>query len=74
MIRRRRAAPPLLAALFASALSACTPSGGGGDAGAAAAPCTKVGQTCEVSPGKLGSCVARDECAVAPCFVCQSQH
>lgn len=44
--------------------------------GASAAPCTKFGQTCEVSPGKLGTCVARDDCGggPSPCFVCQSQH
>ncbi len=38
--------------------------------------CTKVGASCEVSPGKLGTCVQKDDCpaASAPCFVCQSQH
>jgi hypothetical protein len=36
--------------------------------------CAKVGQTCEFSPGKLGTCVERDDCTKAPCFVCQSQH
>ncbi len=38
--------------------------------------CSRVGQTCEVSPGKLGSCVQRDDCsdAKASCFTCQSQH
>lgn len=40
------------------------------------APCTKFGQTCEVSPGKLGTCVQKDGCtdATPECFVCQSQH
>jgi len=38
------------------------------------APCQEVGQRCEVSPGKLGSCVVRDNCRETNCFVCQSQH
>jgi hypothetical protein len=37
-------------------------------------PCTQVGQRCEFSPGKLGSCVQRDDCHDQNCFVCQSQH
>ncbi|HEX7603188.1 MAG TPA: hypothetical protein VF316_16335 [Polyangiaceae bacterium] len=41
---------------------------------AAVPSCARVGQTCEFSPGKLGSCVERDECASPPCLVCQSQH
>jgi hypothetical protein len=36
--------------------------------------CQKVGDSCEFSPGKLGTCVARDDCHDANCFVCQSQH
>ncbi len=38
--------------------------------------CAKFGQTCEVSPGKLGTCVAKDGCTAdgAACLVCQSQH
>jgi len=37
--------------------------------------CSKVGQSCEVSPGKLGTCVQKDDCKEASaCFVCQSQH
>ena len=35
--------------------------------------CTRFGQTCEVSPGKLGTCVMRENCT-EDCFVCQSQH
>ena len=38
------------------------------------APCKEVGQRCEFSPGKLGSCVMKDDCHAADCFVCQSQH
>lgn len=57
-------------------LAACRPSAGegGSDAGATRNVCTTVGQRCEVSPGKLGSCVRRDDCAAGDCFVCQSQH
>jgi hypothetical protein len=38
------------------------------------APCREVGQRCEFSPGKLGSCVLNDNCQGPNCFVCQSQH
>jgi hypothetical protein len=37
-------------------------------------PCTAFGQTCEFSPGKLGSCVERYNCQGPDCFICQSQH
>ena len=39
-------------------------------------PCARFGQTCEISPGKLGTCVLKDGCSepTAACFVCQSQH
>ncbi len=46
----------------------------GSPAKADAAACTKVGQSCEYAPGKLGSCVQQDDCATPPCLVCQSQH
>ena len=36
--------------------------------------CEKVGQSCEYSPGKLGTCVQKDDCKSGACFVCQSQH
>ena len=65
-------------ALFVAMLLvvACRPSAGegGSDAGPARNACTTVGQRCELSPGKLGSCVRRDDCASGDCFVCQSQH
>jgi hypothetical protein len=41
---------------------------------AASAPCREIGQRCEFSPGKLGSCVMVDGCRSGNCFVCQSQH
>ncbi len=37
-------------------------------------PCTKFAENCEISPGKLGTCVRRDDCSQGNCFVCQSQH
>ena len=47
--------------------------GGGPPSGTTSSTCTRFGQTCEVSPNKLGSCVVRDNCQV-DCLVCQSQH
>ncbi len=41
---------------------------------AAPKPCTKVGDSCQFAPGKLGTCVARDDCQGQNCLVCQSQH
>jgi hypothetical protein len=35
--------------------------------------CAKFGEACEFSPGKLGTCVLKDDC-VKDCLVCQSQH
>jgi hypothetical protein len=46
---------------------------GSGAPASAVNTCTRVGQTCEVSKNKLGSCVQRDDCA-QDCLVCQSQH
>jgi hypothetical protein len=40
----------------------------------AKAPCQQIGQRCEFSPGKLGSCVLNDNCQGPNCFICQSQH
>jgi hypothetical protein len=37
-------------------------------------PCQRFGQTCEFSPGKLGTCVERTNCTAGDCLVCQSQH
>ena len=36
--------------------------------------CEKVGQSCEYSAGKLGTCVQKDNCTTGNCFDCQSQH
>jgi hypothetical protein len=57
--------------VLALALSACPPSK---EKPAEIKPCTRVGQSCEVAPGKLGSCVQKDDCTGEGCFVCQSQH
>ena len=65
-------------ALLAALLTGC-PAKNEGDAPskkrapAASASCASVGQTCEFAPGKLGSCVKKDDCTI-DCFVCQSQH
>jgi hypothetical protein len=45
-----------------------------GQPSGAAGACEKVGQSCEYSPGKLGTCVQKDDCKTGACFVCQSQH
>lgn len=44
----------------------------GNDAGPAG--CKSFGQSCELSPGKLGTCVSKDPCTEGDCLVCQSQH
>lgn len=37
--------------------------------------CTKEGQNCEYSPGKIGLCTARpDGCDDGPCLSCMSLH
>lgn len=65
----------MLASLFVVVLLGCPPSDKREPSGKpATGACEKVGQSCEFSPGKLGTCVVRDECTTPPCFVCQSQH
>ena len=39
-----------------------------------AKPCEKFGALCELSPGKLGSCVEKENCTGPGCLFCQSQH
>ncbi len=73
----RYAVVPLIGgivAILALWLAGC-PSQSSSGAAPSASPqkCTHVGQTCEYSPNKLGSCVMRDNCA-QDCLVCQSQH
>jgi hypothetical protein len=63
----------LLCSALALALCGCPAKGG--DKPSAFVPCKEFGQTCEFSPGKLGSCVQKDGCTGGKdCFVCQSQH
>jgi hypothetical protein len=58
--------------VLALALAGCPESTGRKQA--APKGCTAFGQSCEFSPGKLGTCVIRDNCTGGDCFVCQSQH
>ena len=37
-------------------------------------PCRKFGESCVLSPGKLGSCQQKEGCTGPNCFFCQSQH
>jgi hypothetical protein len=61
-------------ACFALLLVACpTRDDGGAKKQAPSSACTSFGQSCEFSPGKLGTCVQKDNCE-KDCFVCQSQH
>jgi hypothetical protein len=55
-------------------LAACPPDDKKGPPPAKTEGCTRIGQTCEFAPGKLGTCVQRDDCTTPPCFTCQSQH
>jgi hypothetical protein len=68
---RRLLAPVLLFALVLVA-AACPPHSENKSSGLP--PCSKFGDTCEFSPGKLGSCVMKDGCTGDACFTCQSQH
>jgi hypothetical protein len=62
-----------LLSLASLALAGC-PHGTPDKAGGSLPPCSKFGDNCEFSPGKLGSCVMKDGCTGAGCYVCQSQH
>jgi hypothetical protein len=70
-----RARSLLLVLVLGTALLGCPPDDKKQPAPAAAAKaCEKVGQSCEFSPGKLGTCVQKDDCKTDRCFDCQSQH
>jgi hypothetical protein len=56
------------------ALLGCPPDDKKAPAPTPSGACEKVGQSCEYSPGKLGTCVQKDDCKAGNCFVCQSQH
>ncbi len=68
----RLGAAAALALLFAGCQTR-SDAGGGPTPATTPQKCTRVGQTCEYSPNKLGSCVMRDNCS-EDCLVCQSQH
>jgi hypothetical protein len=61
---------------FAILITGCPPADKREPAPSKPEACTKIGQSCEFSPGKLGTCVTKDGCTEAQpsCFVCQSQH
>jgi len=64
----------ILAGVTLALLVSCQSRGSGGPAPSTEPQkCTRVGQSCEFSPNKLGSCVLRDNCS-EDCLVCQSQH
>ena len=64
----------VLVLAFASLVLACPPDDKKNPAPPTSKACEKVGQTCEFSPGKLGTCVQKDDCKTGNCFDCQSQH
>jgi hypothetical protein len=62
---------------IAAGLCGCPPQTSADRDAASADPpgtCTKLGATCTVSPGKLGTCVEVEQTAGPSAFVCQSQH
>ena len=52
----------LAASALALLLAGCPSRSDGPAPSSAPQKCTKVGQTCEYAPNKLGSCVMRDNC------------
>ena len=63
----------LAAAPLALILAGCPSRSSGPTPASQPQKCTRVGQSCEFAPNKLGSCVMRDNCS-GDCLVCQSQH
>ena len=70
LVAARRAVEGCACASFALALlTGCPPAdpkaspSSSSSASSMPAACSKVGQTCEVAPGKLGTCVQKDECS-----------
>ncbi|WP_394827721.1 hypothetical protein [Pendulispora albinea] len=63
-------------AIAATLAVACSPREKHEPAPSKPEPCARIGQNCEVAPGKLGTCVLKEMCTDPPpaCFVCQSQH
>jgi hypothetical protein len=61
-------------ALAMLALAGCPSRTDGTARPVGAHPCAKFGDSCEFSPGKLGSCMTRENCTGGTCLFCQSQH
>jgi hypothetical protein len=61
---------PIQGLLLALILSGCS----GKSVKKSPVPCVEFGQRCEFAPGKLGTCVVREQCSGKDCFHCQSQH
>jgi len=58
-------------------LAACPPASSSteGSLQKPAGACTKEGQNCEYSPGKIGLCTSKgDGCDGGPCLSCMSLH
>jgi hypothetical protein len=72
-VHAMRCASPICIFLAVTATE-CRPRAGRPNTSDAEVVCVHVGQSCEFSPDKLGTCVRRDDCAAEPCLVCQSQH
>lgn len=73
-MRKTLATGAVLAALAVTALLTGCPKGTARRE-APAKECTKMGETCSIDEGKLGTCVeGTAACATPPCLVCQSQH
>jgi hypothetical protein len=68
----------LAAAVSLLSLVACPPASTSSGAPVAERPtraCTKEGDNCEYSPGKIGLCTSKSEgCDGGPCFSCMSLH
>jgi hypothetical protein len=66
----------ILLAAVALTLLGCPPKDDAKKSGppAAASSCSRFGQNCIFSPGKLGTCEQRVGCSGDDCLVCQSQH
>lgn len=61
----------LLSLAFAGLLLVACP---GGASKKAPQPCLKLGDQCELEPGKLGACHYKADCTGPGCLYCQSQH
>jgi hypothetical protein len=73
MKHRHRILAGAAGALVLALFSGCQPRGSAPAPSGEPQKCTRIGQSCEFSPNKLGSCVLRDNCS-EDCLVCQSQH